>query len=63
MKYQHRAVDTAGETLDFLLTVKLDTAAVLRFFRKAIRYHGDPQVVTIDKCEASTAALATLNAE
>jgi transposase-like protein len=62
-KYLYRAVDTAGQTIDFLLTAKRDAAAALRFFRKAIRHHGEPEVVTIDKSGANTAALAALNAE
>ncbi|CNG74263.1 transposase [Yersinia frederiksenii] len=62
-KYLYRAVDTAGQTIDFLLTAKRDTAAALRFFRKAIRHHGEPEVVTIDKSGANTAALTTLNAD
>ncbi|MGP2408037.1 IS6 family transposase [Yersinia sp. 2545 StPb PI] len=62
-KYLYRAVDTAGHTIDFLLTAKRDSAAALRFFRKAIRHHGEPEVVTIDKSGANTAALATLNAD
>jgi len=61
-KYLYRAVDTDGQTIDFLLIAKRDTAAALRFFRKAIRYHGEPEVITIDKSGANTAALATLNA-
>jgi putative transposase len=61
-KYLYRAVDTAGQTIDFLLTAKRDAAAALRFFRKAIRHHGEPEVVTIDKSGANTAALVTLNA-
>lgn len=61
-KYLYRAVDTGGQTIDFLLTAKRDAAAALRFFRKAIRQHGDPEVVTIDKSGANTAALATVNA-
>lgn len=48
-KYLYRAVDTDGQTIDFLLTAKRDAAAALRFFRKAIRHHGEPEVVTIDK--------------
>ncbi len=32
-------------------------------FRKAIRHHGEPEGVTIDKSGANTAALATLNAD
>lgn len=62
-KYLYRAVDTAGQTIDFLLTAKRDVTAALRFFRKAIRHHGEPEAVTIDKRGANTAALATLNAD
>ncbi|EOS93528.1 ISYps1 transposase [Erwinia tracheiphila PSU-1] len=39
-----------------------DASAALCFFRKAIRLHGEPEVVTIDKSGANTAALAELNA-
>ncbi|NIH15884.1 MAG: IS6 family transposase [Serratia symbiotica] len=62
-KYLYRAVDTAGQTIDFLLTAKRDSVAALRFFRKAIRHHGEPAVVNIDKSGANTAALVTLNAD
>ncbi|MDE9458873.1 IS6 family transposase [Xenorhabdus bovienii] len=62
-KYLYRAVDTVRQTIDFLLTAKRDTAAAaLRFFRKAIRHHAEPEGVTLDKSGANTAALATLNA-
>jgi len=56
-------VDTSGQTIDFLLAAKRDTAAALRFFRKAIRHHGEPEMVTIDKSGANTAALTTLNTD
>lgn len=62
-KYLYRAVDTSGQTIDFLLTAKRDAAAALRFFRKAIRHHGEPEAVTIDKSGANTTALSTLNAD
>ena len=62
-KYLYRAVDTDGQTIDFLLAAKRDAAVALRYFRKAIRHHGEPEVITIDKSGANTAALATLNAD
>ncbi len=40
---------TYGQTIDFLLTAHRDTAAALRFFRKAIRQHGRTAVVTLDE--------------
>ncbi|OWF75959.1 IS6 family transposase [Yersinia rohdei] len=58
-----RAVDTSGQTIDFLLTAKRDAAAALLLFRKAIRQHGEQEIVTLDKSGANTAALATLNAD
>lgn len=48
-KSLYRAVDSVGQTIDFLLTAKRDAAAALRFFRKAIRHHGEPQMFTIDR--------------
>lgn len=62
-KYLYRAVDSEGQTIDFLLTARRDAAAALRFFRKAIRHHGELEVVTIDKSGANTAALAMFNAD
>ncbi|WP_273853720.1 DDE-type integrase/transposase/recombinase, partial [Serratia bockelmannii] len=59
----YRAVDTSGQTIDFMLTAKRDAAAALRFFRKAIRLQGRPERVTIDKSGANTAAPTTLNAD
>ncbi|HEF0976051.1 TPA: IS6 family transposase [Escherichia coli] len=61
-KYLYRSVDTEGRTIAFLLTAKRAAPAALRFFRKAIRQHGEADVVTIDKSGANTAVLAELNA-
>jgi putative transposase len=62
-KYLYGAVDTGGQTIDFLLTAKRDAATTLRLFRKAIRQHGESEMVTINKSGANTAALTTLNAD
>ncbi len=42
-KYLYRAVDTAGQTIDFLLTARRDAAAALCFFRKDIRHPGETE--------------------
>jgi len=62
-KYLYRAVDQAGQSIDFLLTGHRDKNAALRFFRKALRQHGFPEKVTIDKSGANTAALEALQVE
>lgn len=36
-KYLYRAVDSAGNTLDFLLSAKRDGKAAARFFRKVLK--------------------------
>ena len=62
-KYLYRAVDKAGQTIDFLLTARRDKKAALRFFKKAVRQHGLPDKVTIDKSGANTAAIKALKEE
>ena len=42
-KYLYKAVDKAGDTVDFLLTAKRDRRAALCFLRKAIGRHGAPE--------------------
>jgi putative transposase len=62
-KYLYRAVDKDGQTIDFLLTARRDKKAALRFFKKAVRQHGLPDKVTIDKSGANTAAIQSLKEE
>src|SRR4026208_2532662 len=48
-KYLYRAVDKAGDTVDFLLTAKRDRRAALLFLRQAIARHGAPGKRPSDK--------------
>ncbi len=62
-KYLYRAVDKHGQTIDFLLTAHRDKKAALRFLKKAVRQHGLPEKVTIDKSGANAAAIEALKEE
>jgi putative transposase len=57
----YRAVDTTGQTIDFLLTAQRDEPAARRFLTKAIRRHGVPETITIDGSEANAAAIRGYN--
>jgi len=48
--YLYRAVDSAGATIDFLLSAHRDADAAKRFFQKALRApgHSRPRVVNVD---------------
>ena len=59
--YLYRAVDKAGQTIDFLLTEQRDEKAAKRFLTKAIRRHGVPEKITIDGSEANAAAIRSYN--
>jgi transposase-like protein len=62
-KYLYRAVDKAGNTVDFLLRAHRDKAAARRYFEKAIDRNGTHKTVTMDKSGANLAALQAINAE
>jgi transposase-like protein len=49
--YLYRAVDSLGQTIDFLLSARRDTAAAKRFFRKALAqpHIVNPRTITVDK--------------
>ena len=62
-KYLYRAVDRNGDTVDFLLRAKRDHAAARAFFERAMVLHGVPEKITIDKSDANTAAIASIQAD
>jgi putative transposase len=49
----YRAVDKAGNTVDFLLTKRRNKLAVDKFLLKAIGNNGCPKVINIDKSGAT----------
>jgi transposase-like protein len=63
--YLYRAVDSTGQTIEFLLTAKRDAAGAQRFFRKALSSVGNPvpRVINVDKNPAYPAAVEALKTE
>lgn len=59
--YLYRAVDREGQTLDFMLSERRDTAAARRFFKRAVGTNGVPDRIAIDKSGANLAGLQSLN--
>ncbi|MBE9183018.1 IS6 family transposase [Oculatella sp. LEGE 06141] len=64
-KYLYRAVDSEGNTLDFMLSAKRDGKAAARFFRKVLgaKHTQTPRVITVDKNAAYPAAMDELKQE
>ena len=60
--YLYRAVDSAGATIDFLLSAKRDADAAKRFLQKALRSpgHPRPRVINVDGNPAYPTAIAEL---
>ena len=61
-KYLYRAVDSEGNTLDFMLRAKRDGKAAARFFRKVLgaKHTQAPRVITVDKNAAYPVAVDEL---
>jgi transposase, IS6 family len=60
--YLDRAVDSRGQTVDFLLSARRDTVAAKRFFRKALAqpHTVNPHTVTVDKNPAYPRAVVDM---
>jgi IS6 family transposase len=60
--YLYRAVDSLGQTIDFLLSPRRDTASAKRFFRKALAqvHTSNPRTITVDKNPAYPRATADM---
>ena len=59
--YLYRAVDSCGNTVEFLLRKYRDAIAAKAFFRKAFKNNSIPDKVTIDKSGSNTCALDSFN--
>ncbi len=62
--YLYRAVDSHGNTLEFLLSPTRDTAAAQQFFQKTLgaTHMVSPLVITVDKNAAYPKAMCELKA-
>ena len=60
--YLYRAVDSRGQTIDFLLSARRDAEAAKRFFRKALGqpHTVDPRTITVGKNPAYPCAVAEM---
>ena len=63
--YLYRAVDSQGNTLEFLLSPRRDAESAKRFFAKALAapHCSTPRVITVDKNAAYPKAFKELKAE
>jgi len=61
--YLWRAVDHEGEVLETYVTKTRDKKAALKFLKKAMRKHGQPEVIVTDKLRSYAAALKEIGAE
>ncbi len=61
-QYLWRAVDHEGEVLESFVTKTRDKKAALKFLRKAMRKHGQPEVIVTDGLRSYGAALREIGA-
>ena len=64
-KYLDRAVDSAGNTIDFLVSAKRDKGVAKRFLGKALKkvHTPSPRVINVDKNAAYPPAIDELKTE
>src|SRR5712691_7301940 len=58
--YLYRAIDSAGDTIDFLLSALRDADAAKRLFRKALSDHSQPRVINTDLAPIYSSAIPAI---
>src|SRR5262245_62601357 len=63
--YLYRAVDSTGQTIDFMLSAKRDARAAKRFFPKMLKAskHQSPRVINVDQNRSYPPAVEELQEE
>ncbi|MGN8024140.1 IS6 family transposase [Phyllobacterium sp. 22229] len=57
--YLYRAIDSAGDTVEFRFSEHRDLLAAKRFFRRALEHHGRPDRVVIDGSQTNHEAIVS----
>lgn len=61
--YLYRAIDSAGDTVDFWFSEHRDLPAAKRFLRKALANHGRPERIVIDGSQTNREAIIAIDTE
>lgn len=61
--YLYRAIDSAGDTVDFWFSEYRDLPAAKRFLRKALANHGRPERIVIDGSQTNREAIIAIDTE
>lgn len=61
--YLYRAIDSKGDTVEFMFSRNRDLQAAKRFSRKALAWHGRPEKITIDGSQTNRTAIMQCDAE
>lgn len=61
--YLYRAIDSVGDTVEFLLAEQRDLLAAKRFMRKALSRHGRPDRIVIDGSQTNQEAIIACDGE
>lgn len=61
--YLYRAIDSNGDTVEFLFSKERDLEAAKRFIRKALARHGRLEKISIDGSQTNRTAIMQCDAE